>query len=49
MVYDIQWTAIAEKQFSKLDKITKKRISDKLVSISADPFSHVKKLLFRVF
>jgi mRNA interferase RelE/StbE len=44
MVYDIQWTVIAEKQFSKLDKVTKKRISDKLVSIRDDPFSFVKKL-----
>jgi mRNA interferase RelE/StbE len=45
MVYDIQWTITAEKQFSKLDKVTKKRISDKLVSISDDPFSFVKKLV----
>lgn len=45
MVYDIQWTATAEKQFSKLDKTTKKRIYDKLISVRDDPFSHVKKLV----
>lgn len=45
MVYDIQWTVTAEKQFSKLDKVTKKRISEKLISIRDNPFFHVKKLV----
>jgi mRNA interferase RelE/StbE len=45
MVYDVQWTLTAEKQFSKLDKSTKKRIIDKIDSIQNNPFQYVTRLV----
>ena len=45
MVYDVQWTITAEKQFSKLDESTKKRIIAKIDSIQDDPFLYVTKLV----
>lgn len=45
MVYDVQWTITAEKQFSKLDKPTKKRIADKIDSIKENPFLYVTRLV----
>ncbi len=44
MVYDVQWTITAEKQFSKLDKSTKKRIIDKIDNIQDNPFLYVTRL-----
>jgi len=45
MVYDVQWTITAERQFSKLDKSTKKRIIDKIDSIPDNPFLYVTRLV----
>jgi len=45
MVYDVQWTMTAERQFSKLDKSTKKRIIDKIDSIQDNPFLYVTRLV----
>ncbi len=45
MVYDVQWTITAERQFSKLDKSTKKRIIDKIDSIQDNPFLYVTRLV----
>ncbi len=45
MVYDIQWTITAERQFSKLDKSTKKRIINKIDSIQDNPFLYVTRLV----
>ena len=45
MVYDVKWTATAEKQFGKLDKSTKKRIAGKIDSILDDPFLYVTRLV----
>ena len=45
MVYEIKWTEIASKQFGKLDKITQKRIINKLESIREDPFLYVTRLV----
>ena len=45
MVYDVQWTITAEKQFSKLDKSTKKRIIDKIDNIQNNPFLYVTRLV----
>ena len=45
MVYDVQWTITAERQFSKLDKSTKKRIIDKIDSIQGNPFLYVTRLV----
>jgi len=45
MVYDVQWTVTADRQFGKLDKSTKKRIVDKLDSIQNNPFLYVTKLV----
>jgi len=45
MVYDVQWTVTADRQFGKLDKSTKKRIVDKLDSIQDNPFLYVTKLV----
>ncbi len=45
MVYDVQWTITAEKQFSKLDKSTKKRIIDKIDNIQDNPFLYVTRLV----
>jgi len=45
MVYDITWTLKAEKQFSGLDKSTKKRIFDKLESIEDSPFLYITRLV----
>jgi len=45
MVYDVQWAITAERQFSKLDKSTKKRIIDKIDSIQDNPFLYVTRLV----
>lgn len=45
MVYDVQWTVTAERQFSKLDKSTKKRIIDKIDNIQNNPFLYVTRLV----
>lgn len=45
MVYDVQWTITAEKQFSKLDKSTKKRIAEKIDCIHENPFLYVTRLV----
>ena len=45
MVYDIQWTITAERQFNKLDKSTKKRIIDKIDSIQDNPFLYVTRMV----
>ena len=45
MVYDVQWTVTADRQFGKLDKSTKKRIVGKLDSIQDNPFLYVTKLV----
>jgi len=45
MVYDVQWTITAERQFSKLDKSTKKRIIDKIDNIQDNPFLYVTRLV----
>ena len=45
MVYDVQWTITAERQFSKLDKSTKKRIIDKMDSIQDNPFLYVTRFV----
>lgn len=45
MVYDVQWTITAKRQFSKLDKSIKKRIIDKIDSIQDNPFLYVTRLI----
>ena len=45
MVYDVQWTVTAERQFSKLYKSTKKRIIDKIDNIQNNPFLYVTRLV----
>ena len=45
MVYDVQWTMTAERQFSKLDKSTKKRIIDKIDSIQDNPLLYITRLV----
>lgn len=45
MAYDVKWTVTAERQLGKLDKSTKKRITDKIESVLDDPFLYVTKLV----
>jgi mRNA interferase RelE/StbE len=45
MAYEIKWTAIASKQFGRLDKTVQKRITDKIESIRDNPFFYATKLV----
>ena len=44
MNYEIRWTDQSLRQMEKLDKVTRKRIFERVLSISSSPFSYVKKL-----
>lgn len=45
MVYEIQWTKIAAKQFGRLDKTVQKRIIKKLETIRDNPFFYTTRLV----
>ena len=45
MVYEIQWTKIAAKQFGRLDKTVQKRIIKKLETIRDKPFFYTTRLV----
>ena len=45
MVYEIQWTKIAAKQFGRLDKTVQKRIIKKLEIIRDNPFFYTTRLV----
>ena len=45
MVYEIQWTQIAVKQFGRLDKTVQKRIIKKLETIRDNPFFYIIRLV----
>jgi len=45
LVYEIQWTKIAAKQFGRLDKTVQKRIIKKLETIRDNPFFYTTRLV----
>jgi len=45
LVYEIQWTQIAVKQFGRLDKTVQKRIIKKLETIRDNPFFYIIRLV----
>ncbi len=45
MVYEIRWTAIASRQFGRLEKPIQKRIINKLDSIRDNPFFYATRLV----
>ena len=44
-MYDLRFTVLAEKQFSKLEKTIQKRIVSSLERIRIRPYSYIKKLV----
>jgi mRNA interferase RelE/StbE len=44
MTYQIRFTEPFTKQFEKLERSVQERVSDKIHSITDDPFSQVKRL-----
>ncbi len=44
MTFEVRWTDTSLKQLEKLDKSVARRIVEKVVSISEDPFLFVKKM-----